>query len=49
MGQVIGKASTSLMDVETGVHVHLEVLVNDKYVNPTTVFGKELSEVQVNK
>lgn len=49
VGQVIGKASTSLMDVETGVHVHLEVLVNDKYVNPTTVFGKELSEVQVNK
>ena len=43
------KASTSLTDVEAGVHVHLEVKVNDAYVNPTTVFGKELSEVQVGK
>ena len=43
LGQTIGKASTSLTDVEAGVHVHLEVKVNDAYVNPTTVFGKELS------
>lgn len=49
LGQTIGKASTSLTDVEAGVHVHLEVRVNDAYVNPTTVFGKELSEVQVGK
>ena len=49
LGQIIGKASTSLTDVEAGVHVHLEVKVNDAYVNPTTVFGKELSEVQVGK
>ena len=49
LGQTIGKASTSLTDVEAGVHVHLEVKVNDAYVNPTTVFGKELSEVQVGK
>lgn len=49
LGQTIGKASTSLTDVEAGVHVHLEVKVNDVYVNPTTVFGKELSEVQVGK
>ncbi|MDE6656111.1 MAG: M23 family metallopeptidase [Anaeroplasmataceae bacterium] len=49
VGQVIGKASTSLTDVEAGVHVHLEVKVNDTYVNPTTVFGKELSEVQTGK
>lgn len=49
VGQVIGKASTSLTDVEAGVHVHLEVKVNAAYVNPTTVFGKELSEVQVGK
>lgn len=49
VGQVIGKGSTSLNDVEAGVHVHLEVKVNGEYVNPTTVFGKELSEVQVIK
>lgn len=49
VGQVIGKASTSLADVEAGVHVHLEVTVNSEYVNPTTVFGKELSEVQTGK
>ncbi len=49
VGQTIGKASTSLTDVEAGVHVHLEVKVNDAYVNPTTVFGKELSDVQVGK
>lgn len=49
VGQVIGKASTSLMDVEAGVHMHLVVKVNNSYVNPTTVFGKELSEVQTGK
>ncbi|MBD5390483.1 M23 family metallopeptidase [bacterium] len=49
VGQVIGKASTSLTDVEAGVHMHLVVKVNNAYVNPTTVFGKELSEVQVGK
>lgn len=49
VGQVIGKASTSLMDVEAGVHVHLVVKVNNAYINPTTVFGKELSEVQTGK
>ncbi len=49
VGQVIGKASTSLTDVEAGVHMHLVVKVNNAYVNPTTVFGKELSEVQTGK
>lgn len=49
VGQVIGKASTSLTDVEAGVHMHLVVKVNNAYINPTTVFGKELSEVQAGK
>lgn len=49
VGQVIGKASTSLFDVEAGVHVHLEVKMNNKYVNPTTLFGKELTELEVGK
>ena len=48
-GQVIGKASTSLMDVEAGVHVHLQIKLNDIYVNPSEIFGKELSEVVMEK
>lgn len=46
LGQTIGTASTSLLDVEAGVHVHLEVKVNNSYVNPTNVFGKVMSEVE---
>ncbi len=48
-GQVLGKACESLMDVEAGVHVHLEIKVNGSYVNPTTIFGKEITEVEVGK
>lgn len=44
-GQKIAKASTSMLDVESGVHVHLEVKVNNSYVNPASVFGKEITEV----
>ncbi len=49
VGQVIGKASATLMDVEAGVHMHLEVKINNSYVNPTAVFGKEMSEVGTTK
>ena len=49
VGQVIGKAATSLNDVEAGVHVHLEIQVKNEYVNPTSVFGKEMTEVEVGK
>lgn len=49
VGQVIGKASATLMDVEAGVHMHLEVKINNSYVNPTSVFGKEMSEVSTTK
>lgn len=44
-GEVIGKASTSVEDVEAGVHVHLEVLVNGNFVNPAMVYGKELTDL----
>ncbi len=44
-GAVIAKASTSINDTEAGVHVHLEVKVKDKYLNPTTIFGKEIEDV----
>ena len=46
---VIGKATTSLMDTEAGVHVHLEIKIDDEYVNPASVFGKELEEVSSSK
>ncbi len=49
VGQVIGKSSATLTDVEAGVHMHLEVKINNSYVNPTTVFGKEISEVSTSK
>lgn len=48
-GQVIAKASTSLMDVEAGVHVHVQVKIDDSFVNPASVFGKEMTEVESTK
>lgn len=48
-GQTIGQAATSLFDVEAGVHVHLEIKVNGEFVNPTTIFGKEMQEIEVGK
>lgn len=44
-GEVIGKASTSVEDIDAGVHVHLEILVNGNYVNPSMVYGKELTDI----
>lgn len=45
LGTVIANASTSINDAEAGVHVHLEIKINDEYVNPTMVYGKEIEEV----
>ena len=44
-GEVIGKASTSVEDIDAGVHVHLEILVNGNYVNPNNVYGKEINDI----
>ena len=48
-GEVIGKASTSVMDSEAGVHDHFEILVDGRYVNPNSVMGKEISDIQNDK
>ena len=48
-GEVIGKASTSVEDEESKVHVHLEVLVKGNFVNPLNVYGKELNDLTNDK
>lgn len=42
---LIGVAGSSILDNESGVHVHLEIVVDDIYINPTLAFGKEITEV----
>lgn len=44
-GMVIAKASTSINDTKAGVHVHLQVKSDNKYLNPTSIYGKEIAEV----
>ena len=48
-GDVIASSSTSFNDVEAGVHVHLQIKINDSYINPNLVFGKEITEVSSSK
>ena len=48
-GDVIAKASTSISDTQAGVHATLEILVDNEYVNPTTIYGKELEEISSTK
>lgn len=48
-GSIIAKSGTSLMDNSLGNYVFLEILVNDEYVNPNTIFGKEISSIAVEK
>lgn len=44
-GTVIAEASTSIIDTAAGVHVHLEIKVNDKFIDPSTVYGKNILEI----
>lgn len=44
-GQSIGVSGTSVSDLGALVHVHLEVLIDGKYINPTNAIGKELTDV----
>jgi murein DD-endopeptidase MepM/ murein hydrolase activator NlpD len=41
-GMKLATASTSIEDYSAGVHVHLEVMVDNSYVDPTTVVGQYL-------
>ena len=41
----IGVSGTSIKDLDAGIHVHLEMLSNEKYLNPKDAVGKETSEL----
>ena len=43
-GTQIAKASDSINDTDAKVHLHLQVKVNDKFINPNSIFGKEIIE-----
>lgn len=43
--QKIGVSGTSINDLEAKVHVHLQIIDNNNYINPKIAIGKEISEV----
>lgn len=44
-GDKLGVAGTSINDLGAGIHVHLEIIHNDEYLNPKEVIGKKMSEL----
>lgn len=44
-GMKLGVGGTSINDLESGVHVHLEIMCGANYLNPKDIIGKEVSEV----
>ncbi|MGM9969869.1 MAG: peptidoglycan DD-metalloendopeptidase family protein [Anaeroplasma sp.] len=48
-GTTLGNASASIDDAAAGVHVYLQIKVNNSYVNPNTIIGKEIDEVSATK
>ena len=48
-GSKIATSSSSISDVGAGVHVHLQVKVNDKYIDPTLVYGAYLDSLTDSK
>jgi hypothetical protein len=44
-GEVFAKASTSINDIKSKVHVHLQVKIMDKFVDPTLVYGAYLDSL----
>lgn len=43
--QKIGVSGTSINDLDAKIHVHLQIVDNDTYINPKVAIGKEISEV----
>lgn len=41
----IGVSGTNIKDTDAGIHVHLQILHNGKYLNPKDAIGKEISEL----
>lgn len=48
-GDILGQASTSSEDISAGVHVYLQTMVGNTYVNPTSLMGKTLEEIDITK
>ena len=48
-GDILGSASTSSNDISAGVHVYLQTIVGNDYVNPTSLMGKTLEEIDITK
>ena len=48
-GTKIATASSSTSDIDAGVHVHLQVKVNNKYIDPTLVYGADLDSLTDSK
>lgn len=46
-GDVIGTAGISALDPNAGIHVHLEILKNETYINPLNAYGKKTSEISI--
>lgn len=48
-GDKLATASTSIDDTEASVHVHLEVVVDNAKINPSTIMGKSLDDLTEGK
>ncbi len=45
-GVTIGQAGESEFDLESQIHVHYEVLKDENYIDPTSIIGKEVKDVE---
>lgn len=48
-GDKIGISGESLYDIEALNHVHLEIINNGVYIDPTNIFGKTIEEIITTK
>lgn len=49
LGDTLAVATTSTADAASGVHAHLQIKLNNKYVNPNEIYGKEIDDVIIGK